>query len=108
MDITKRTDDGSLNQWWMALLSMLQMPTRIYTSLDINGGLVWKFKAKNLLWSTPLVMNGVVYLASMDHYLYAIECNALAKRSGKQIVVVRSIGNPVNADGDHLYQHTGQ
>ena len=66
--------------------------------LDLNGTLVWKFRTKNLLWSTPLVMDGVVYLASMDHNVYAL--NALTgKELWKTDCGGATIGNPVNADG---------
>jgi outer membrane protein assembly factor BamB len=34
---------------------------------------VWKFTAKNKLWSRPLVANGRVYQASLDHNLYALD-----------------------------------
>jgi outer membrane protein assembly factor BamB len=66
--------------------------------LNLNGTLVWKFRTKNLLWSTPIVMDGVVYLASMDHNVYAL--NAL---TGKELWKIdcggATIGNPVYADG---------
>jgi outer membrane protein assembly factor BamB len=41
-------------------------------ALDLNGNLKWKFTARQALWSTPIVRDEVVYLSSMDHYLYAI------------------------------------
>lgn len=41
-------------------------------ALDLNGNLKWKFKTRHALWSTPVVRDDVVYLSSMDHYLYAI------------------------------------
>ena len=43
-------------------------------------------------------MNGVVYLASMDHYLYAM-MQAPARRFWKTDCGGAIIGNPVNADG---------
>jgi outer membrane protein assembly factor BamB len=33
---------------------------------------VWTFKTENKLWSKPLVADGVVYLPSLDHKLYAL------------------------------------
>jgi len=33
----------------------------------------WTFTAKNKLWSRPLVTNGRVYQASLDHNLYALD-----------------------------------
>jgi outer membrane protein assembly factor BamB len=43
--------------------------------IEENGEprVVWKFLAKNKLWSRPLVANGKVYQASMDHNLYALD-----------------------------------
>lgn len=35
--------------------------------------LVWKFTAQNKLWSRPLVAEGRVYQASLDHNLYALD-----------------------------------
>ncbi|PKO16897.1 MAG: hypothetical protein CVU39_06675 [Chloroflexi bacterium HGW-Chloroflexi-10] len=41
-------------------------------ALDFSGNLVWTFKAKQALWSAPVVDGETVYLASMDHFLYAL------------------------------------
>ncbi len=35
--------------------------------------LLWTFKTGNKLWTRPLVAEGVVYQASLDHHLYAID-----------------------------------
>lgn len=40
---------------------------------DLNGTLKWKFEARNTLWTQPVSDGKTVYLASMDHYLYAID-----------------------------------
>ncbi len=42
--------------------------------------LVWSFPTQNKLWTRPLVENGVVYQASLDHHLYAINA-----ATGKEI-----------------------
>ncbi|HSM25791.1 MAG TPA: PQQ-binding-like beta-propeller repeat protein [Anaerolineaceae bacterium] len=42
-------------------------------ALDLNGNLKWTFTSRHSLWSTPIVNEDVVYLSSMDHYLYAID-----------------------------------
>ncbi len=42
-------------------------------ALDLDGNLKWKFTARQALWSTPIVRDNVVFLSSMDHYLYAID-----------------------------------
>jgi len=41
-------------------------------ALDLNGNLKWTFSARQALWSSPIVHEDVVYLSSMDHFLYAI------------------------------------
>jgi len=41
-------------------------------ALDLDGNLKWTFTARQALWSTPVVNGDVVYLTSMDHYIYAI------------------------------------
>ncbi len=42
-------------------------------ALDMNGNLVWKFKTKQALWSRPVSDGKLVYQASLDHKLYAID-----------------------------------
>jgi glucose dehydrogenase len=37
-----------------------------------TGGLVWTFQTKDLLYSSPVVVNGVVYIGSNDNHVYAI------------------------------------
>ena len=53
-------------------------------ALDIqNGSERWRFKTGEKVWSTPTVANGVVYISSLDHRLYAIDaraCNAAPDR----------------------------
>ncbi len=40
---------------------------------DLNGTLKWKFEARNTLWTQPVSDGQTVFLAGMDHYLYAID-----------------------------------
>lgn len=46
----------------------------LYT-LDLRGNLIWSFKTKGPLWATPASDPDCecIYLASMDHHLYAID-----------------------------------
>ena len=68
-------------------------------ALNLNGEVVWKFHTGNLLWADPLVLDGVVYQAGMDHFLYAIDA-----KSGQEIWKTDCggaiVGNPVNANGE--------
>jgi outer membrane protein assembly factor BamB len=44
-------------------------------ALDDTGKLVWKFTAKAGLWGTPVVEKDILYIASMDHFLYALKAS---------------------------------
>lgn len=33
----------------------------------------WRFKTENAVWSAPLLDDGVAFVSSMDHYVYAID-----------------------------------
>jgi outer membrane protein assembly factor BamB len=37
------------------------------------GNLKWKFKSNGRIYSSPAAINGVIYIGSEDHYLYAID-----------------------------------
>ena len=51
-------------------------------ALDINSPsvVVWTFETENGIWSEPLLVDGVLYFGSMDHYLYAVNAS-----NGRQI-----------------------
>ncbi len=73
-------------------------------ALDKQGTLVWSFESGEPLWSSPLVENGVVYLSSMDHSLYALDL-----KSGKKIwqaVLGGAIVYSPSMDADNLYVAT--
>jgi outer membrane protein assembly factor BamB len=60
--------------------------------------IVWTFdESKNKLWSKPLLADGKVYQASMDHKLYAVDANTGKKlwefQAGAPIAVQPSISN---------------
>jgi outer membrane protein assembly factor BamB len=40
-----------------------------------NGTLKWTFTAGDAIHSSPVVVNGVVYFGSRDHYLYALDAS---------------------------------
>jgi outer membrane protein assembly factor BamB len=44
-------------------------------ALDQTGKLLWKFSGKAGFWSMPVVDKDVVYVASMDHNLYALKAS---------------------------------
>jgi outer membrane protein assembly factor BamB len=49
-------------------------------ALDFQGKQKWKFTTKGSLWARPVTDGKVIYQASMDHYLYAIQ-----PQDGKQV-----------------------
>ncbi len=42
-------------------------------AVSMNGELAWKFTAEHGLWGSPLVDKERVYVASLDHHLYALK-----------------------------------
>jgi outer membrane protein assembly factor BamB len=65
-------------------------------SLDLDEK--WRFETKGEIWSTPVVDKGIVYLASADHNLYALD-----GESGKEIwrfeTKAAIMSTPLVADG---------
>ncbi len=44
-------------------------------AIDLDGSEKWKFTTEDAIWSEPVVAGNTVYLASMDHYLYALNAS---------------------------------
>lgn len=42
-------------------------------ALGLNGSLRWKFATGHAIWGAPVSDGKVLYVASMDHYIYAID-----------------------------------
>jgi eukaryotic-like serine/threonine-protein kinase len=38
-----------------------------------SGALAWKQRVGGALVSSPAIANGVVYIGSLDHHVYAVE-----------------------------------
>ena len=51
------------------------------------GSLKWKFNTKGKIFSSPAVVNGIAYIGSEDHNLYAIDI-----KTGKQVWVFTTEG----------------
>lgn len=72
------TFTGATNDWTAGVLVVndtILAPNsdhHLY-ALDLNGQLKWSFETKRANWSKPVSDGDVVYLASMDHMLYAID-----------------------------------
>jgi outer membrane protein assembly factor BamB len=58
----------------------------------------WTFKTKGQIWSSPAVVNGVVYVGSDDYKLYALDA-----RTGRKLwsysIALRSWSSPAVANG---------
>ncbi|MBN1232724.1 MAG: PQQ-binding-like beta-propeller repeat protein, partial [Candidatus Coatesbacteria bacterium] len=54
-------------------LSLIFMPVILFSA---PGDLIWRYKTGDNVSSSPCVSDGVVYVGSHDHYLYAINCSS--------------------------------
>ncbi len=88
-------------------------------ALDVaDGSLEWSFATGDRIWSSPLVVDEVVYVASLDGYLYALEAESgreLWRRESSGAIAMSPVlanGNIWYGDfGDHIYEidpETGQ
>jgi outer membrane protein assembly factor BamB len=76
-----------------------------------NGSLVWSFPTEDRIWSTPLVVDDVVYVTSLDKHIYALNLSdgSLIWRTPTRGAIAAS---PVLVDGslwfgdfgDRIYQ----
>jgi eukaryotic-like serine/threonine-protein kinase len=73
--------------------NMILAPSADHSLYALNdlGQQQWKFTAGHGLWSTPAVNGDVVYLSSMDHFLYALSLN-----NGQEIWKVDAGGSIVH------------
>jgi outer membrane protein assembly factor BamB len=69
------------------------------------GNLIWKFQANAGFWGTPVASKDTIYVASMDHFLYAVKAT-----DGTQIwkadLGASSLAMPLLADDGNLYVGT--
>jgi outer membrane protein assembly factor BamB len=60
--------------------------------LDSEGSLLWKFKTNGPNWTRPVTDGETVYLASMDHFLYALspdyQASQLTQDKDGQLILV--------------------
>ncbi len=45
----------------------------VYALNITDGSLAWSFRTGDRIWATPIAINGVAYVASLDHFLYALD-----------------------------------
>ncbi|MCH7706232.1 MAG: PQQ-binding-like beta-propeller repeat protein, partial [Chloroflexi bacterium] len=46
---------------------------RLYAVGACSGSLLWSYHVGELVWTSPAVVDGVVYFGSHDGYVYALE-----------------------------------
>jgi outer membrane protein assembly factor BamB len=63
--------------------------TNLY-NIGANGSMRWKFTANHALWAQPITDGNYIYLASMDHRVYAID-----PERGTQVWVTQDLGGAV-------------
>ncbi|MDD5368883.1 MAG: PQQ-binding-like beta-propeller repeat protein [Anaerolineaceae bacterium] len=70
--------DTSLDRWISGVLTTGQdiyapNVNRFLYHLDLRGGVKHKFETNNANWAAPAADDNLLYLPSMDHFLYAID-----------------------------------
>jgi outer membrane protein assembly factor BamB len=65
---------------------------KILYALDFDGALKWKFETEEPIWASPVesATCGCIYLASMDHHLYALD-----PEDGKLLWKSEDLGGPI-------------
>ena len=57
---------------FLLLFIFYDLLTTQVANLDVQNGMIWKYKTGGMISSSPIVMNGYVYLGSDDTYLYCL------------------------------------
>lgn len=103
--------------------SVILLSACIFLNMPLNGEVVsWKFKTNGIVYSTPLIVNDIVYIGSADSFLYALSLNNGSEiwkyKSGNQIfstaaysdnIICFESGNVLyglNADGSEKWKVT--
>lgn len=45
----------------------------VYALNIADGNLAWSFETSDRIWAAPITVDGVAYVASLDHFLYALD-----------------------------------
>jgi outer membrane protein assembly factor BamB len=74
--------------------------TLAYSNFSFSGDVVaWKFKTSGIIYSTPLIVNDIVYIGSADSLFYALNINDGTKiwsyKSGNQIFSTAAYSNNI-------------
>ena len=70
-------------------------------ALDMAGNLLWSFETEQPIWANPVTdpACGCVYVASMDHHVYAIKTSSGAQIWRSEDLGGAIVGTPAYADG---------
>lgn len=71
-------------------------------ALDLNGNLLWKFETGQPIWATPSTDGNLVYVASMDHSVYALDVASGDERWKKDLGAA-IVFTPTLSDDGVLY-----
>lgn len=85
---------------------MILAPNADYNlyALDLQGNLKWTFTAGHALWTRPASDGKIVYVASLDHYLYALDL-ATGSLVWKTDLGASLVSRPVlSEDGAFIFQ----
>jgi len=74
-------------------------------AVNLDGALVWKFKAENMLWGQPVSDGELVYLPGLDHNLYALNLQD-GKEVWREDLGSALLGGPVLSEDGTLYIST--
>ncbi len=72
----KGIQQGSRVKYAMFQTSPVHCGTYPQSSYTSFGGVKWKFKSAGKIFSSPSILNGIIYVGSEDHYLYAVELSS--------------------------------
>jgi eukaryotic-like serine/threonine-protein kinase len=109
--------DGSLNWTYIGtsrwIAPVLATTERIYApssdqklyAIDYSGNKVWTFSTKGAIWSQPVTNGKLIFLGSMDHYLYAIQSSD-GKEVWKTDLGASTVSTPLLSDDGILYLGT--
>lgn len=82
----------------------------IWINIPVKGEVVlWKFKTNGIIYSTPLIVNDVVYIGSADSFFYAVNLDNGAEiwkyKSGNQIFSSAAFSDSIICfeSGNELY-----
>jgi eukaryotic-like serine/threonine-protein kinase len=69
--LVDNTGKGATMKWICLSLAILLLSSQLFSAGEVK----WKYATGVIDWSSPLVMDGVVYVGGYDAYLYAVNAS---------------------------------